>query len=387
MTNQSQQLVKIHDNLSKLIQAKASAFPKGFNHTRFIQNAMSVLQDTPGIDQITPQSIARTMLKGAFLGLDFFNKECYAIPYNKNIAPKGSKPKYVKELQFQTDYKGEKKLVKKYSLRKVKEIYAKVVREGDLFEETIVNGQPSINYSPTPFSQKPVTGFFAVCLYEDGGLIYETMTVAEVDHVRDTYSKVPKGPAWVNRYDEMAKKTVQRLLCKGIEIEFDNAEADEAFEVGADAEFADYEDVTTAEPIQMPSETQAETSSNGKEGDQLSKMLELLHGEKAGEWLELSTSFTDKNTEKLVTGKREVAKLTEKQRPFVFRALKKELQGKADLMAVELYPDKETREKALAGMSEGVVDIEEMATTAQIQTYEILLNLKLDKEAKATEAK
>jgi len=387
MTQNDQQLAKIHKNLSSLIKAKANAMPVAFNQTRFIQNAMSVLADTQGLGQIEPHSIARTILKGAFLNLDFFLGECFAIPYNKNIAPKGSPAKYVKELQFQTCYKGEIKLVKKYSLRKITEVYAKLVREGDTFIESMVDGSQSISFAPIPLNKKPITGVFAVCLYADGGLLVESMTTDEVNSIRDKFSKVPTGKAWKESYGEMAKKTVLRRLCKGIQIEFDNAEADEAFEAGADAEFTEFEDVTTAEPIQMPSETQAETSSNGKEGDQLSKMLELLHGEKAGEWLELSTSFTDKNTEKLVTGKREVAKLTEKQRPFVFRALKKELQGKADLMAVELYPDKETREKALAGMSEGVVDIEEMATAAQVQTYEILLNLKLDKEAKATEAK
>lgn len=383
MQAQNQQLVKIQHNLNRLIKIKASAFPEGFNQTRFIQNCMSILMDTPDIHLVTPESVARCMLKGAFLGLDFMNKECYPIPYNKNIAPKGSKPKYIKELQFQTDYKGEKKIAKKYSLRPIKEIYAKVVREGDSFEETIVGGQPSINFVPKSFNQGAVSGFFAVCLYDDGGLIYETMTLKEVEHVRDTYSKMPKGQAWLNRPEEMGKKTVLRLLCKGIEIEFPNLDATLAFEAGADAEFADFEDVTE-EPIQMP----AETSNNGKEGDQLRQMLVLLHpGDDAGEWLELSTTFTDKATKKLITGKRDLDKLTEKQRPFVFRKLKDELQGKADLMAVELYPEKDEREKALAGMADGVIDIEEMKTAAQIQTYEILFNLKLDKEAKATEAK
>ncbi len=385
MTYQNQQLVQIHENLNKFIKAKTSAFPEGFNQTRFIQNAMSVLMDTPDLHLMTPQSIARTMLKGAFLGLDFFNKECYAIPYNKNIAPKGSKPKYIKELQFQTDYKGEKKIAKKYSLRAIKEIYAKVVREGDIFEETIVGGQPSINFVPKSFNQGAVSGFFAICLYDDGGLIYETMTLKEVDHVRDTYSKMPKGQAWLNRPEEMGKKTVLRLLCKGIEIEFPSLDATQAFEAGADAEFADFEEVTD-EPIQMPAETQAEAT-NGKEGDLLAKMLELLHGEKASEWLELQTSFTDKETKRLVTGKRDLDKLTEKQRPFVFRAAKKELIKKSEKMALELYPDKDEREKALAGIAEGVGEIKEMPTHAQIQVYGTLLNLKLDKEAKATEAK
>jgi len=384
MTNQPKtQLEKIHGNLNQLIKVNASAFPAGFNDTRFIQNAMAVLQDTPDLEQMEPRSIARTLLRGAFLNLDFFNSECYAIPYNKNIAPKGSPAKYVKELQFQTDYKGEVKLVKKYSIEPVNKVYAKIVREGDFFEDGVVDGSPFLNFKPKSFSEKPIIGVFAVCLYENGSMIYEKMTTAEVESVRDKYSKVPKGPAWTNRFGEMAKKTVLRLLCKGIQIEFDNAEADEAFKVGADAEFTDFEDVTE-EPIKMPTSTQKPTEPDS--GDLLPHILSLIHAEDAPEWLEKETSFKGKDGNQ-VAGKDNLGALTPKQRPFVFRAARKELVEKADKMAVELYPEKDEREKALAGMAEGLMETKDMHTADQVKVYEILLNLKLDKQAKATEAK
>ena len=70
-----------------MIDDKIDAMPKDFNKTRFIQNAMTVLQDIPKdkLSQIDPTSIARTILKGAFLGLDFMSKEAYAIPYGKEL--------------------------------------------------------------------------------------------------------------------------------------------------------------------------------------------------------------------------------------------------------------------------------------------------------------
>src|SRR3712207_3606123 len=117
-------LKRTHKDLIKLLQSKEEALPKDFNQTRFLQNCMTVLQDAKNIENCNPTSVARTMLKGAFLGLDFFNKECYAIPYGNS-------------LNFQTDYKGEIKLAKKYSINPIKDIYAKTVREGDLFEEEI----------------------------------------------------------------------------------------------------------------------------------------------------------------------------------------------------------------------------------------------------------
>ncbi|HBJ2611171.1 recombinase RecT [Clostridium botulinum] len=46
---------------------------------------MTVLKDTKNIEKCNEVSKARTMLKGAFLGLELFNKECYAIPVYLNL--------------------------------------------------------------------------------------------------------------------------------------------------------------------------------------------------------------------------------------------------------------------------------------------------------------
>jgi len=163
-----------HKALSKLLETKQEALPKDFNKARFLQNCMTVLQDTKDIDKCQPISVARTMLKGAFLGLDFFNRECYAIPYGGN-------------LQFQTDYKGEIKLAKKYSFNSIKDIYAKIVREGDDFQESIEDGRQTINFKPLPFNNGEIIGAFAVCLFQDGSMLYETMTKQEIEDIRLTF--------------------------------------------------------------------------------------------------------------------------------------------------------------------------------------------------------
>ncbi|WP_336774232.1 RecT family recombinase [Paenibacillus sp. MMO-58] len=223
------QLITIHNNLEKLIDSKKDAMPQGFNKTRFIQNCMTVLQDTYGIEKCEPTTVARTLLKGAFLGLDFFNKECYAIPYGASM-------------NFQTDYKGERKLAKKYSVRKVKDIYAKLVRAGDVFEENITDGQQTIQFAPVPFNNGDIVGAFAVVLFHDGGMLYETMSIAEMEHVKENYSKKSKdtgkfSKAWEVSTGEMYKKTVLRRLCKNIELDFDTIEQARAFEDAADVDF------------------------------------------------------------------------------------------------------------------------------------------------------
>lgn len=246
----------IQNNIGDMLREKSQALPKNFNQTRFLQNCMTVLSDIQGIESIQPESIAKTMLKGAFLGLDFFNRECYAIPYNRNIGTK-DRANYVKELQFQTDYKGEIKLAKKYSLKPIHDIYAKVVRPGDYFEEVVIGGMPSITFKPKPFNNSPdIIGVFAVCLYDDGTMIYDTMSVLEVNHIKERYSKTDRNnkysKAWEDSWGEMAKKTVLRRLCKMIELDFDNIEQQKAWNDGSDVEFEVLNEVKP--PVVMPKE-------------------------------------------------------------------------------------------------------------------------------------
>ena len=219
-------LSESHTMLNKLLETKQEALPKDFNKARFLQNCMTVLQDTKGIEQCQPITVARTMLKGAFLGLDFFNKECYAIPYKDN-------------LQFQTDYKGEIKLAKKYSFNPIKDIYAKIVRQDDDFQEAIVNGQQTINFTPVPFNNGEIIGAFAVCLFQDGSMLYETMAKQEIESTRKNFSKAPNSPAWTKTHGEMYKKTVLRRLCKLIELDFDSVETKKTYQETSNFEFED----------------------------------------------------------------------------------------------------------------------------------------------------
>ena len=116
----------------------------------------------------------------------------------------------------------------------IKDIYAKVVKEGDFFEEYIENGQQTINFKPKQFNDGEIIGAFAVCLYRDGSMIYDTMSKAEIESTRENYSKMKNGQAWTKSYGEMAKKTVLRRLCKLIDLNFDYAEQMQAFEDGSD---------------------------------------------------------------------------------------------------------------------------------------------------------
>lgn len=220
-TTDKNYLTSVHSGITASLEKQVSALPSDFNKQRFVQNCMTVLQDGQAdFSKCEPSTVVRTLLKGAFLGLDFFAGECYAIPYGDKCS-------------FQTDYKGEIKLAKKYSSNPIKDIYAKVVREGDEFEEVIENGQQKLNFKPQAFNDGEIVGAFAVCLYKDGSMIYDTMSKKEIEHTRQSFSKAANSKAWKDAYGEMCKKTVLRRLCKLIDLNFDNNEQFEAFEDGS----------------------------------------------------------------------------------------------------------------------------------------------------------
>lgn len=203
----------------------SEALPKDFNKARFVQNALALINDNPVLQKYSQSRLTAGLLKGAYLGLDFYSKECYLVPYGN-------------QLNYQTDYRGAKKLAKKYSIRPIKDIYAKLVRAGDSFEEKIVSGEQTFDFKPLPFNDGKIIGAFAVCLYADGGMQYDTMSLADLENTRKSSkaSKASNSPAWKNFTGEMYKKTVLHRLCKHIELDFENPTQQNTFLSGMEIE-------------------------------------------------------------------------------------------------------------------------------------------------------
>lgn len=234
MANEVQ--IRFSEKLSDRLASVESALPEDFNKERFIQNSLAVMNENPQLAKINPNETIQGLLKGAFLGLDFMKAECWLIPYGGSV-------------QFQTSYLGETKFTKKYSIRPIIDIYAKVVREGDEFSEEIIDGHPTICFKPVTFSKADIIGAFAVVLYKDGGMAYETMSVDDINSVRNNYSKASNSKAWKNSFDEMCKKTVLRRLCKHIETDFESVEAHSAWEEGSGMEFANNKPIGDKEEV------------------------------------------------------------------------------------------------------------------------------------------
>ena len=147
----------IQEQLTTTLVQKAAQLPKNFNQTKFVQNCLSALDSIDGIEEVEPASVVKGLMKGAILGLDFMNRECYLIPYKNKDTGK-------KDVNFQTDYKGERKLAKLYSVKPVKEITTELVREGDFYEVEVKDNKKSVNWKPIRFNDKQIEGAFSVVL-------------------------------------------------------------------------------------------------------------------------------------------------------------------------------------------------------------------------------
>ena len=224
--------------LTEKLDSISSALPKEFNKARFVQNALSLLNTKPDLAKYGQAQILAGLTRGALLGLDFFNNEAYLVAYGS-------------QLNYQTSYIGAQKLVKKYSIRPVKNIYAELVREDDDFDTGIYENKRYVTFKPKPFNNKPVIGAFAVAEFTDGDIFVETMNLDELEATRKK-SKMANAGAWKEFPGEMMKKTVIRRLCKKIEIDFENPEQKQIFEADTDIE---------TEPTQLR-DTKIEQSAN-----------------------------------------------------------------------------------------------------------------------------
>ena len=187
------------------------ALPRDFNKARFVQNTVALVAESEQLARVPQAKLVPVLLKGAYLGLDFFNKECYAVPYGQAV-------------QFTPSYTGMVKLCKRFSKRPLTDVYAHVVRDGDEFESGMEDGREYVRFRPKPFNDGAIVGAFAVAQFADGGIKVEVMSKSQLDAVK-RMSKAQSGTAWKFFADEMYRKSVIRRLCKGIDLDMDTEAA------------------------------------------------------------------------------------------------------------------------------------------------------------------
>ena len=183
----------------------AAVMPKHMSSERMFQLAISCINQTPRLNQCSPQSLLSCLMKCSSLGLEPSAVDglgrAYILPFfNKNTGGY--------EATFLIGYKGEIDLARRSG--QIKDISARVVREGDEFEYEYGLTE-CLRHIPStaPIDGRPVTHVYMVAHFKDGGHYMDVMSREEVEAIRKR-SKSPNNGPWKTDWDAMARKTVIR---------------------------------------------------------------------------------------------------------------------------------------------------------------------------------
>ena len=198
-------------------------FPDNYSKTRFLNNVIQSIRKNPKVAECTQESIMGSIVECATVGLtpDGITGLAHLVPFKDRV--RGL------ECQLVIGYKGYRKL----ALRNTNYVSFEMrsVFKADFFEYEF-GLDPKIVHKPglkglVKGVENELTHVYAYVVTKSGYKIFDVMTRAEVEAVRDSTKKGPQGkinPVWNNNFPSMAMKTVSnRLANKQLDLEADVA--------------------------------------------------------------------------------------------------------------------------------------------------------------------
>lgn len=231
--------------------AKVTPRTVGLTPERCARIALTTFKQTPALQDCSQESILGSIMLCAQFGLDPGGPAglAYLVPYGKTCT-------------FIIGYKGLITLAIRSG--QVKSIEAVTIRENDHYE--IKRGtDPGIVHKPSLQGGKAI-GVYAVATLHDGTKQFEVMTIDEVEQIK-TRSRAGSGP-WKTDYDEMARKTVTRRLCKYLNLTPEVQSAlsiDEEAETGRDQSLPTIDIVGESKPKTRAAEIKEQMAATAPE--------------------------------------------------------------------------------------------------------------------------
>lgn len=286
MTNQLAIIQKdITDSVNSKIgelQKEGLVIPPNYNASNALKSAFFKLQEVkdrngkPALEVCTRESIANSLLDMVVQGLSPAKTQCYFIVYGT-------------QLQLNRSYFGTQAVLKR--LTNVKDIWANVIFDGDVFDYEIDGGREKLIKHETNFLNRDndILGAYAVVKTNDDEEILTVMTRKEID---TSWSQAKTTNVQKKFPQEMAKRTIinraakafintsddSDLLVEAInnstENEYDNerlnvtpeAEAQQQIEENANSEIIDieYSEVADEKPEKKKENPTNETTQQRK---------------------------------------------------------------------------------------------------------------------------
>lgn len=194
----------VNNSLGRL-QEDGLVLPANYSASNALKSAFFKLQETvdrngkPALEVCKKDSIANSLLDMVVQGLSPAKTQCYFIVYGD-------------QLQLNRSYFGTQAVLKR--LNNVKDIWANVIYQDDVFEYENNSGREKLVSHKTAFENrdKPIIGAYAVVQTADNEEILTVMTKKEIE-VSWGQSKT-KGAVHNKFPQEMAKRTVINRAAK-----------------------------------------------------------------------------------------------------------------------------------------------------------------------------
>lgn len=198
--------------IEKMKPELGRALPRHMDPDRLARIALTVLRQTPKLQECNPQSFLGALMTSAQLGLEPGPLgEAYLVPFGR-------------EVTFIPGYRGLVKLA--WQSGQLDSIAAHVVHESDEFdfayglEPTLVH-KPSLGIAS---SKGRVIAAYAVATFKHGGNAFEIMSYDDIEAIRRR-SKTPNNGPWKTDWEAMARKTVVKQLAKWLPLSPEFADA------------------------------------------------------------------------------------------------------------------------------------------------------------------
>ena len=195
-----ERLDNIKAQLGKAMPSLSQLLPSHIKADRMLRVITSAVSKTPELLVCDPKSVVLAAAQAFALGLEPNTALGlgYLVPF-KNVCT------------FIPGYRGLARLA--VNTGEVQVVQARAVYQRDAFEVHF-GTNPRIEHSPCLDGDPgPLIAVYAVAIMKSGVPAFDVMTLKAVNAIRDRSKSASNGP-WVTDFDEMAKKTVFRRLCK-----------------------------------------------------------------------------------------------------------------------------------------------------------------------------
>lgn len=178
----------------------AKVLPKWLTPERMARVVLTEFRKTPKLLDCSELSVMKCAMQCAELGLEPGNamSQAHLIPFGR-------------ECTLIIGFRGLLELARRSG--QLKDIQTEVVCEHDKFDYEL-GMEPKLKHKPNLKKRgKPIL-VYAVAHLKDGGTQSEVMTVEDVNKIRDGSKNLGADSPWRLHWDQMARKTVLRRLCK-----------------------------------------------------------------------------------------------------------------------------------------------------------------------------